>query len=227
MGLFDGLFEKKYCSVCGGKAGNILDRCRLAGDRQYLCEDCQARCSQELLREGVSQLTADDIQRHIDYLETCEHIFDQEFEITDTFETEDDDEVILLDSNHGWWAINNSDDYDIFRTDAIGEVRFGETSHTPGEHEHRNCPSPREMWDIREKMGDDMPACPPDGRIEEVYVEVELLDHPWLHTTRIYLVKDEYASHRDVRHAYYDAVELMHFLRCLAGTRSDAVEDYA
>lgn len=224
-----GLFEKKYCSVCGGKAGGWLSRCDLAGDKEYMCTDCQEKCSQDLIREGTTKFTPDDMKRHIAYMEMCERIYNDEFEVSDTFDTESGDELIAVDNRHGWWVVNNSEDYGIFRLQDIGEVHFAVESESLDEDEFRgNCPSIRELREIREAMGPDMPMLPPGGKIEKMYVDVEMNDHPWINTVRVFLIKDDVITdRREVRDAYYDAIELLRFLRYLAGTKSDAIEDYA
>ena len=39
MGLFDGVFKKEACAVCGKEVG-MLSRSKLQ-DKQYICDDCR------------------------------------------------------------------------------------------------------------------------------------------------------------------------------------------
>lgn len=225
-----GLFDKKYCSVCGGKAGGWLSRCDLAGDKEYLCEECQAKCSPDLIEEGTSNWTPAQIKEHIAYMEMCEKVYNDEFEPDSGLSVRvmDDEELISVDSRHGWWAVNNSDDYGLFRFEDIDEVEFHESSTSLDEDEFGgNRPGIMEMRKIRDAMGDDAPVIPPSDKIDKIYIKVGLKNHPWLKATRVYLIENDRAPKAAVRDAFYDSIEVMRFFRYNAGAKSDRIEDYA
>ena len=64
MGLFDNLFERKECDICGGKVG-LLGGTKVKDGR--LCKECAGKLSPHLT--GLKNLTLDDIKEHLAYRE--------------------------------------------------------------------------------------------------------------------------------------------------------------
>ncbi|MBQ1477047.1 MAG: DUF4428 domain-containing protein [Erysipelotrichaceae bacterium] len=59
-----GLFDAKYCSLCGNKVG-LLGKTTLSDG--YLCKDCSSKLSPFLT--GTKRLTVEDIKDHLEYRE--------------------------------------------------------------------------------------------------------------------------------------------------------------
>jgi len=226
-----GLFDKKFCSVCGGKAGTFLTRCDLEGDKEYMCSACQDKCSQDLLREGVTNMNADQIKEHIAYMEMCEKVYEDEFEETSEFTARmNDTQLVSVDDNHNWWVVSNSDDYSIFKTSEIHDFKIGvESSFLDEDDGGGNCPRPGEMREIMERLGDYMPPYGPEPKIEKIYVDVELDNHPWISTARIELISCDWYNRKEICRAFDDAGDLIDFLKEKAyqGVKSDKIEDFA
>jgi transposase-like protein len=65
MGLFDKMFSKKNCVICGKELG-LLGKTKL-GDESYLCKDCSGKLSPHF--HGYRSATADDIRAQLAYRE--------------------------------------------------------------------------------------------------------------------------------------------------------------
>ena len=82
-----GLFEKKECALCGGKAG-LLTRHKIQGGA-YICGDCRAKMSPNT--SGISDLSLDDVKEQIARKEENDRRFNEEFNMT---------RVVMIDNKH-------------------------------------------------------------------------------------------------------------------------------
>ncbi|MDO4617758.1 MAG: DUF4428 domain-containing protein [Lachnospiraceae bacterium] len=74
MGLFDKLFKKENCTICGNECGS-LGRTKLR-DGEYVCSNCVKSCSSYV---RVSEFTRDDLIGHMDYMKVQDKIYNDSF----------------------------------------------------------------------------------------------------------------------------------------------------
>ena len=118
MGLFDKLFEKKYCDICGEKIGLLGNRKLVDGN---LCKDCASRLSPFFTERRSS--TVEDIRAQLAYREENAKKL-KDFCTGLTFGT---DEKIYIDSEIKRMIISSAEDWasdnpDIIEIDQITDV---------------------------------------------------------------------------------------------------------
>jgi hypothetical protein len=102
-GLDDmGLFEKKFCDLCGEKV-NILTRQKLSDG--FLCSDCKHKLSD--LSSGWSDRTLEDVKKHLQQREENKTKYSQ---FSQTSAAGRNSELIV-DVNHGWFVFAYGKDY--------------------------------------------------------------------------------------------------------------------
>lgn len=94
-----GLFDKKYCDICGEKIGLLGNRKLEDGN---LCKDCAKKLSPWFSERRHS--TIDDIKAQLAYREDNKQKVAQ-FRTTRTF---GDDYYVLFDDNHRWFAVSQA-----------------------------------------------------------------------------------------------------------------------
>lgn len=72
MGLFDNLFGKKPCVLCGAEVG-AMHRDKIK-NKEYVCNECAKKCSQYV---RLSEMDKDTVQEHIAFMEKRERIYQQ------------------------------------------------------------------------------------------------------------------------------------------------------
>ena len=114
-----GLFSRKECANCGGKAGIIM-RQKIA-DGSYLCGKCLENCSEELTPADYGRMTLDAYRRHIE-----ERSAPVEFSATIDFKNGFRD-LLLADDDRKLWKNASRSKPDVFRYDqAVGcQVKIG------------------------------------------------------------------------------------------------------
>lgn len=110
-----GLFDKKYCDVCGGKIGLLGNRKLSDGN---MCKDCAARLSPWL--SGRKQMTLADINAHLAYREQNAQLLStfMETRVLGNYWTVhiDDNQGLLFVTNSRNWRQENPD---VIRFDQI------------------------------------------------------------------------------------------------------------
>ncbi len=92
-----GLFDKKYCDICGKKIGLLGNRKLKDGN---MCKDCAKHVS--LYLTGRKQFKVDDMKEHLAYREENRQKL-EEFSPTRTIGT---DTKLYIDDNSGQWLIS-------------------------------------------------------------------------------------------------------------------------
>lgn len=72
MGLFDNLFGKKPCVLCGAEVG-AMHRDKIK-NKEYVCNECARKCSQFV---RLSEMDKETVQEHISFMEKREKIYEQ------------------------------------------------------------------------------------------------------------------------------------------------------
>ena len=80
MGLFDKLFGKKTCALCGAECG-VMHRDKIK-NKEYVCSDCARKCSAFV---RLSEMDKDTIREHIDFMAKREKIRQQCFNKTSLY----------------------------------------------------------------------------------------------------------------------------------------------
>lgn len=197
-----GLFEKKFCVLCGEKAG-LFTRAKLSDG--YLCGKCEGKCSDYLTNYG--DMTKEDIEAHLKAREENKALYDQ-FRETESVGCNDD---IRIDGTHGWFVVAHGGNYnngnpDVFSFDQIMRSDTRETFET-----------------IHPDNGPDHPGADPNGRpnrppirrLDHLYVRI-VLDHPYAREIEFdalnriaptpYEIDEAYRSARNIE----DALMRMH-----------------
>lgn len=99
MGLFGNLFEKKYCSVCGGEIGLLGNRKLEDGN---LCKNCAAKLSPFFSERRHS--TVDAIKQQLAYREANREAVEK-FHVTRSFGT---DTKVLIDEDAGKFMVTRA-----------------------------------------------------------------------------------------------------------------------
>ena len=97
MGLFDKIFSKKECDICGGDIGLLGNRKLEDGN---LCKDCAKKLSPWF--EERRQSTVEDIKKQLAYREANKERVNA-FQVTREFEA--DSYHVYIDDNKGWFAV--------------------------------------------------------------------------------------------------------------------------
>lgn len=113
MGLFDGLFEKKYCLICGKELG-VFGKTKIS--EGHICKECSGKLSPYF--HGYRSATADDIKAQLAYREENKAAV-AAFNITRTlgadtkvYLDEDNGKVIITRTSPSNWASYNPDVFD-------------------------------------------------------------------------------------------------------------------
>ena len=111
MGLFDRMFSKKNCAICGKELG-VFGKTKIA-DEAYLCKDCSGKLSPYF--HGYSTATVEDIQAQLAYREENKDAV-RAFHVTRTIGTdtkvyvdEDSGKVIITRTSPSNWGTSNPD----------------------------------------------------------------------------------------------------------------------
>ena len=74
-----GLFSKEQCSFCDNKVG-FFSRKKLVNNEGYVCKECEKKCSSLI---NVSHFTKDELQKHMEYMEKENKLYEEAFEPID------------------------------------------------------------------------------------------------------------------------------------------------
>ena len=133
-----GLFEKKECALCGGKAG-LLTRHKIQGGA-YICGDCRAKMSPNT--SGISDLSLDDVKEQIARKEENDRRFNEEFNMTRVVMIDNKHQIMGVDEAAGEFAILTDNKPDIFRFDQILSFNTDLSTSTMSEEEKKK----KEGW---------------------------------------------------------------------------------
>ncbi|MBR0385467.1 MAG: DUF4428 domain-containing protein [Erysipelotrichaceae bacterium] len=111
MGLFDNLFERKTCDICGGKCG-VLGGTKVADGR--LCKDCVRKLSPWL--NNLKQMTLDEVREHLEYREANNELVKQ-FNITHVIGDRGD--KLYLDMENHKMVVSGSSNWRNLNPDVI------------------------------------------------------------------------------------------------------------
>ena len=121
MGLFDKLFEKKICDICGGEIGLLGNRKLSDGN---MCKECAKKLSPNL--EDRKELTIAQINEHLAYREENQRIVDS-FNPTRIL---GEARLLIIDEEQQLWLLSSSTKFQGSNPDVLtyDQVLGAETS---------------------------------------------------------------------------------------------------
>ena len=143
-----GLFDKKFCDICGEKV-NMLTQQKLSDG--FLCSDCKHKlCS---FTSGWKQRTVDDAKRHLELREQNKQKY-QQFNCSAT--AGGSDSSIQVDINNRWFIfdINNRDNKNgnpqVFDFSQLQDFWLEQEYRTLSDSDHDGIPDCRDNFDNRQ-----------------------------------------------------------------------------
>lgn len=143
-----GLFDKKFCDICGDKV-NMLTQQKLSDG--YLCSDCKHKLGS--FTSGWKQRTVDDVKRHLELREQNKQKY-QQFNCSAT--AGGSNNSIQVDFNNRWFifAINNRDyksgNPQIFDFSQLQDFWLEQEYRTLSDSDHDGIPDSRDNFDNRQ-----------------------------------------------------------------------------
>lgn len=140
-----GLFDKKFCDICGDKV-NMLTRQKLSDG--FLCSDCKHKLGS--FTSGWKERTIDDVKRHLELREQNKQKY-QQFNCSAT--AGDSDSSIQVDFNNRWFIfdINNRDNKSgnpqIFDFSQLQDFWLEQEYRTLSDSDHDGIPDIRDKFD--------------------------------------------------------------------------------
>ncbi len=175
-----GLFSKKECALCGGKAG-LLTRFSLSGG-EYLCGDCRARMSPNL--EGVSRMTLEEVKDQIRLKEENDARYKNEFVTSRRIDVDSSHPVMAIDDTHGWFALLKDEKPDIFTFDQIAAYHVDLDTDVLSDEEKKNRSGLMGVLNFlfSDDFGSrypDMPRCPVGCKVTGMRFEIDFAPNPF------------------------------------------------
>ena len=143
-----GLFEKKFCDICGDKV-NMLTQQKLSDG--YLCSDCKHKLGS--FTSGWKQRTVDDVKRHLELREQNKQKY-QQFNCSAT--ADGSNNSIQVDFGNRWFifGINNRDykggNPQIFDFSQLQDFWLEQEYRTLSDSDHDGIPDSRDNFDNRQ-----------------------------------------------------------------------------
>ena len=203
-----GLFDKKFCGVCGEKAGTIFTRDKLA-DGSYICAKCQARCSSDLPSSAYDRMTVADVNEHMTYAQENAQLLERFFRETRNVSTKGrfPKKLIAVDDEHGWWIHADTSRPDVFAFDQVTGTKLKlDTFHVSEDERKAHPPIPV----IPPYEG--MPAPRHDEKFSGLTLHVTL-NHPWIPWIDLRIADTSCDTPEEIEDAYLTAYELDWALR--------------
>lgn len=143
-----GLFDKKFCDICGDKV-NMLTQQKLSDG--YLCSDCKHKLGS--FTSGWKQRTVDDVKRHLEQREQNKQKY-QQFNCSAT--AGGSNNSIQVDFNNRWFffAISNRDyksgNPQLFDFSQLQDFWLEQEYRTLSDSDHDGIPDSRDNFDNRQ-----------------------------------------------------------------------------
>ena len=136
MGLFQNLFGKKNCTLCGSECG-VMHRTKIKGG-EFVCSECVKKCSAFV---RVSEMDKAEVENHIAYMERQEKLYQEKFSKArlETFPTGVSKQGIQFADELGMFTIVDRDNaarkvnHELFRYDQVMSYERYEEREKPTE----------------------------------------------------------------------------------------------
>ncbi len=180
-----GLFEKKECILCGGKAGLITRYKIVSGD--FICGNCRNLMSD--YTDGIGSMTLDEIKEQIRLKEENDRRYREEFDMTRQFSLDNSHPIMAVDDTHGEFAMLKGENPDIFSFDHIAayDLDLNTSPLTDEEKQRRDMERKGGLAGFLEfLLSDDystrypdLPRVPRDHKIMGMHFNIELGKNPF------------------------------------------------
>jgi hypothetical protein len=177
-----GLFEKKECALCGGKAG-LITRYKIA-DGDFICGDCRRRMSPNT--DGFKYMTVEDVEEQIRRKEENDERFQNEFVISRQFDFDSRHPMMVVDDEHGEFAMLKDANPDIFSFDMVTSYNVDLTTSVLSEEEKKQAQGSGLTGILNFLLSDDfrsrypdMPRCPTGCKVTDMHFEINFGDNPF------------------------------------------------
>lgn len=136
MGIFQKIFGKEQCTLCGAECG-ALHRTKIKGG-EYVCNDCARKCSAYV---RLSEMDKAEVDGHIEYMRRQEQLYQQLFVNArlETFPTGVTKQGITFADELGMFTIidrmsgKNKVNHELFRYDQVASYERYEEMNKPTE----------------------------------------------------------------------------------------------
>ncbi|MBR6469570.1 MAG: DUF4428 domain-containing protein [Lachnospiraceae bacterium] len=205
-----GLFEKKECELCGGKAG-LITRYKIS-DGGYICGDCRGKMSSHT--DGIGNMTVADVEEQIRLKEENDERFNNSFTITRQFDFDSRHPIIAVDDNNGEFALLTDARPDIFSFDHVISYDIDLSTSALSEEERQQDSS---IWGIMNILLSDnfrsqypnVPRCPQGCKVTGMYFEINFGSNPFnANNIRIDMLPGWSTAETEVEKAYRCANEI-------------------
>ncbi|MBR7187254.1 MAG: DUF4428 domain-containing protein [Clostridia bacterium] len=150
MGLFDKLFDKKECAICGGEIGLLGNRKLADGN---LCKECAGKLSPFMTDR--KQSTVEEIRQHLAYREQNARVL---LGVKPTHVFGHGSSKVYVDTNRGLFFVTSHNNYIPHNPDVISVTQV--IGFRPSVHEQRE-----ELYH-HDREGKRVPYNPPRYRVE-------------------------------------------------------------
>ena len=192
MGLFNKIFDKKVCDICGGEIGLLGNRKLADGN---LCKDCASKLSPFMTDR--KQSTVDEIRQHLAYREQNARVL---LGVTPTNVFGHGSTKVYVDGGKGLFFVTNHNNYVPHNPDVISVTQV--IGFRPSVREHRE-----ELYH-HDREGKRVPYNPPRYRVEYSF-DVEMnINSPYFNQIRFEFSGDRPDSPRSELYRQLEA-ELM------------------
>ncbi len=175
-----GLFSRKECVLCGGKAG-LLTRYSLSGG-EFICGDCRNRMSSNV--DSIGSLTLEGVKVQIRLKEENNARYRSEFVTSRRIDVDSSHPIMAVDDTHGWFALLTDKDPDIFSFDQITSCNVDLKTSALSEEERKNDSGL--MYILSFLQSDDfcsrypkMPRCPMGCKVTGMRFEISFGPNPF------------------------------------------------
>ena len=175
-----GLFEKKECALCGGKAG-LLTRYKIV-DGDFICGDCRRKMSQNT--DGIGNMTVEDVQEQIRIKEENDERFQNGFTISRQFDFDQRHPMMAVNDSSGEFAILTDINPDIFSFDMVTSYNVDLNTAVLTEEERQKDTGLMGVLEylLSDKFSSrypDMPRCPSGCKVTGMYFNINFGDNPF------------------------------------------------
>ena len=205
-----GLFDKKECVLCGGKAG-LITRYKIS-DGSFICGSCRGRMSSNTT--GFGNMSADDARGLITLKESNDDRFQNNFVITREFDLDSSHRMMAVNDETGEFAILKDANPDIFSFDDVQNFFVDLNTRALNEEERKNDSSLTGLLtflfsdDFRSRFPE-IPHCPRGSKITGMYFEIVFGHNPfWAEKIRIDMMPGWLDTETDVEKAYVCANDM-------------------
>lgn len=125
MGLFDSLFGKKTCALCGAECG-AMHRDKIK-NKEFVCNECARKCSANV---RLSEMDKDTVREHIAFMEKRERIYQQKFSGVTAYPSTVKEFGVKFSKDAGMLAIvdkrnhKNKVNHEVIRYDEIASYEY-------------------------------------------------------------------------------------------------------